>query len=412
MNPTPSPTAVVDSREAAIALVERAMRENLPLIDYGKAHQGVGQPPPKTRLVFEQTGGVIEHYERDLTVRVAAGTTLDQVDAALAETGQFLPIDADGDLTLGEIAMHNVYGPLRLSHGTMRDLLLGMRYIDAEGRDIHVGGRTVKNVAGYDVTKLMVGSLGELGLVYELTLRTAAIPPQVMTVNLRLDSPDLMGPKLTDLLTCEAAPTWLTLAWRDHTWTMDLAYAGTSSATAAQLHSLETFLDALPGVHLGAANTHDFAHDARARRAGSSWRRQATCCMKLIVPPTRTGTACARLAEHLASQTITQTVTHLDALPAHGCIFVGMGGSGDGDSLNSEGAPSAALDAYVRDMLADGSGLRIWHARPNEALDLPPVWPTPDDYPLAAAIKATMDPHGRFNPGRYLTAQPLETTAP
>ena len=138
--------------------------------------------------------------------------------------------------------------------------------------------------------------------------------------------------------------------------------------------------------------------------------------MKLIVPPTRTGTVCARLAEHLTSQTITQTVTHLDALPAHGCIFVGghgnRDGDGNGDGLNREGTPSAALDAYVRDMLADGSGLRIWHARPNEALDLPPVWPTPADYPLAVAIKATMDPHGRFNPGRYLTAQPLETTAP
>lgn len=378
--------------------VLRAAAQGLPLVDYGKAHRGVGHPPPAECLAFEQTGAVIEHYERDMTVRVAAGATLDQVHAVLAGSGQFLPIDADGDLTLGEIVMHNGYGPLRLTYGTMRDLLLGLRYVDADGRDIHVGGRTVKNVAGYDVTKLMVGSLGELGLVYEMTLRTYAIPPQIMAVSLNLARPEALDRRVTDLLTCEAAPTWLALSRRDGAWCVDLAYAGSSTACAAQLRSLQTFVDSLPDVRLGAANTHDFAHDLRRRRGLAAWRRGAGVCLKLIVPPARTGQTCGELLETCA----VDGPMHLDALPAHGCIFVG------GDLTAAQGRD---LDAAAARIIGDGPGLRVWYARPREAMDLEPVAPRPADYDFASAIKAAMDPHGRFNPGRYLTLQPGEAMA-
>src|SRR5207249_3161430 len=102
---------------------------------------------------------------------------------------------------IAEIIAHNVSGPLRLTHGTCRDLLLGLRYFDATGTLITVGGRTVKNVAGYDVTRLMVGSLNTLGLIADANLRTAAIPERINRIALHNVDPAALDPRVTPWLT-------------------------------------------------------------------------------------------------------------------------------------------------------------------------------------------------------------------
>ena len=191
-----------------VAVLGNAIASHRPLIDYGLAHAALGHAPPAppaehTRFAQEAdpaNRGILEHYVRDLTVRAAAGITIGDLQEALAATNQFAPIDADDDITLGEAIHHNMWGPLRVGYGSIRDLLLGLGYIDGEGRDIRVGGRTVKNVAGYDVTRFMVGSLGELGVVHEATLRTYAIPESVLEVEMTVKDPAIFDERGTGKL--------------------------------------------------------------------------------------------------------------------------------------------------------------------------------------------------------------------
>ena len=113
-----------------------------------------------------------------MTVRCGAGTTVAELAAHLAPGGQMVPFDPpDGRATVGGVLACGHSGHRRLRYGHVRDLLLQVRYVDAEGKVVTAGGPTVKNVSGYDLPRLMVGSMGTLGLLAEVILRTLPVPP-------------------------------------------------------------------------------------------------------------------------------------------------------------------------------------------------------------------------------------------
>jgi hypothetical protein len=124
--------------------------------------------------------GRIESHVADMTVTVAADVTLEMVQGHLAKVNQWIPIDGDGRLSIGELVETNSSGPLRLGYGAWRDLLLGCQFRTSDGELITVGGRTMKNVAGYDVVKLMVGQRGILGSLVTVTCRTYARPESAL----------------------------------------------------------------------------------------------------------------------------------------------------------------------------------------------------------------------------------------
>ena len=110
---TVNPTIEATSAEQVADAVRNAVASGVPLVDYGVAHEGLGNAPPSVHTRLQQRGGVIEHYRDDFTVRVSAGCPFGELHRELVQAGQFLPIDADDDLTIGEIVTHNVFGPLR-----------------------------------------------------------------------------------------------------------------------------------------------------------------------------------------------------------------------------------------------------------------------------------------------------------
>ncbi|MFI5378342.1 MAG: FAD-binding oxidoreductase [Tepidisphaerales bacterium] len=112
----------------------------------------------------------------DMTAIFAADVTLAQAQAKLAEVGQWLPMDGRPDLPLGRLAEENSTGPLRLGYGAWRDLLLGVQFTNGRGQFISAGGITMKNVAGYDLTKFMVGQHGVFGRIVTLATRTYRRP--------------------------------------------------------------------------------------------------------------------------------------------------------------------------------------------------------------------------------------------
>ena len=121
---------------------------------------------------------VLEYNPDDLTITVQAGITAGALAALLAPRRQFLALDPPGAATrtLGGMTATNATGPLRVRYGTMRDLLLGVRFVQADGVVTWGGSKVVKSVSGYDVPKLMVGALGTLGVLGELTLRLHPLP--------------------------------------------------------------------------------------------------------------------------------------------------------------------------------------------------------------------------------------------
>ena len=145
----------------------------------------LGAPPARLDIVLDLRGldQVIEYNPDDLTISVQAGVTAGALAARLAPHHQLLPLDPAGAArrTLGGLAATNASGPLRARYGTLRDLVLGVRFIQADGVVTWGGAKVVKSVSGYDVPKLLVGALGTLGVLGELTLRLHPMPPAEAT---------------------------------------------------------------------------------------------------------------------------------------------------------------------------------------------------------------------------------------
>jgi len=133
-----------------------------------------------TDTVLDTTGlaGVVAHVPGDLTVTVAAGTRFAELRSALANAGQFLPLDPPHAeaATIGGVVAANSTGFWRARYGGVRDLLIGTTAVLGDGTIAHSGGRVVKNVAGYDLNKLFVGSLGTLGVLLECTFKVLPKP--------------------------------------------------------------------------------------------------------------------------------------------------------------------------------------------------------------------------------------------
>jgi len=136
-----------------------------------------GAVDPAAREV-RAPAGIVEFEPAEMTVRVGAGTTVEDLDKALAEHGQCVALPAGDGSTVGGALAVGRSGMRRLGYGPVRDTLLEARYVSAQGAVVKAGGPTVKNVSGYDLCRLLVGSLGTLGLLGEVVLRTRPLPAE------------------------------------------------------------------------------------------------------------------------------------------------------------------------------------------------------------------------------------------
>jgi hypothetical protein len=154
------------------------------------------------RQLLVPPGGV-EVFDRDMTVTAAGDVPLAAVQQRLADFGQWLPIDGDPAQPVGRLVEINSTGPLRLGYGAWRDLLLGCQFRNGRGELVTAGGRTVKNVAGYDLTKFMVGQQGIFGQIVTITARTYRRPAGALLVE---REPDVR--LVSELLTTPLRPQW------------------------------------------------------------------------------------------------------------------------------------------------------------------------------------------------------------
>jgi glycolate oxidase FAD binding subunit len=152
-----------------------------------------GRPPARVDVVLDMRGlnRILAHEHGDLTATIEAGATLRDVNAALARQGQWLPLDppfADR-ATIGGLLASNDSGPLRHRFGTPRDLVIGIRLATTDGVLSKAGGQVVKNVAGYDLAKLVTGSFGSLAAIVSATFKLSPLPAAAKTV--LIEAPDV-----------------------------------------------------------------------------------------------------------------------------------------------------------------------------------------------------------------------------
>lgn len=143
------------------------------------------------QLNLSELCGILEYDPSELTLTALAGTPVHEVEAALAEHGQYLPFDpplAAAGATLGGVVAAGASGPRAWRYGGIRDFVIGVRFVDGTGRLVSAGGRVVKNAAGFDVPKLMVGSFGRLGVLVQLSVKVFPRPAATITLEFALEN--------------------------------------------------------------------------------------------------------------------------------------------------------------------------------------------------------------------------------
>jgi glycolate oxidase FAD binding subunit len=209
-----------------------------------------------------ETGGldrILEHEAGDLTCTVEAGVRLSALQRSLAEHGQRLSLDPPGDPTIGALLAENLSGPLRHRFGAPRDLVLGVTLVLADGTIANAGGKVVKNVAGYDLGRLVCGSRGRLALIARVSFRLHPLPKAVRTLVLETDD---AATAVAALLRSQLQPSALDVL---HPGRVAVLFEGSERAVEAQL---ETARALVGGVESGP----DVWEEARHRQGSARGR--------------------------------------------------------------------------------------------------------------------------------------------
>ncbi|AIO69904.1 MULTISPECIES: glycolate oxidase subunit GlcE [pseudomallei group] len=182
----------IDDSAALIAQVEQAIADRTPLrIRGGDSKAFLGRTLDARTIDTRSHRGIVHYDPTELVVTARAGTPLTELEAALDEAGQMLPCEApafDGRATVGGMFAAALAGPRRPWAGAVRDFVLGCRIVTGQGRHLRFGGEVMKNVAGYDVSRLMAGSFGCLGLVTEVSLKVLPKPRAVRHLAFEVDA--------------------------------------------------------------------------------------------------------------------------------------------------------------------------------------------------------------------------------
>jgi glycolate oxidase subunit GlcD len=227
-----------DAAEAA-DLVRAARAAGVALLPMGGGRQrdfGNLGTRPVVPLRSSRFAGVIEYDPPNQIVTVGTGVTLRELQNMLAFNGQWLPVVPPYGhcSTAGSVAALGSCGPDRLRHGAPRDLILGLRFVSGRGNLIRAGGKVIKNVAGYDITRLMVGSAGTLGFLTEITFRLAPLP-QLCTALRATGTLEQCGAAASELLRSRLEPVLLAAEpAHNGTWSLVAGFEGFETTVRSQ----------------------------------------------------------------------------------------------------------------------------------------------------------------------------------
>jgi glycolate oxidase FAD binding subunit len=209
-------------------------------------------------LTADGMTGILEHDPGDLTCTIEAGVRLSELRAGLAAAGQRLSLDPPGDPTIGALLARNLSGPLRHRFGAPRDLVLGATLVLADGTIASAGGKVVKNVAGYDLARLMCGSDGRLAFIGRASFRLHPLPKSSETLVVETEH---AAHVVARLLASQLQPSALDVLHPDR---VAVLFEGSERAVVAQMEAART----LVGGEESGASVWDESRDRQAASRG------------------------------------------------------------------------------------------------------------------------------------------------
>jgi glycolate oxidase FAD binding subunit len=314
---------------------------------------------------------VVEYAPEDQTITVEAGMTLAELDRVLAAHRQMLPIDVVDRTraTIGGIVATNAYGRRRQRYGTLKDLIVGVTIVRPDGVRARGGGKVVKNVAGFDLPRLMVGSLGTLGAIASVTFRLYPIPETSRAAVVHLAGAAAIAERCRVLVERRFEPESVALYNGE---SLVVTFAGTPAGVDAQIAA---FL-ALGGdaAELTELERESYEQREAAVRRDGAWR------VRLTATPARAMELCGRRIGTGAASAVPVVYP-----------LLGIGRQSLRDVKPDE------LEA------ARAGGTVVVHAMPDDARGAVDAWgPPPPSFPLMRALKERFDPRDVSNPGRFL----------
>jgi glycolate oxidase FAD binding subunit len=231
-------------RPGGLAELQEAVRAHPKLLPRGGGTKSALSSPQEGQSVLDMRGlsGVLEYDPGEYVFVALAGTPVAEVERLLAQHNQYLPFDppfAEEGATLGGTVAAGLSGPMRQRYGGVRDFILGVRFVDGEGNLVRGGGKVVKNAAGFDLPKLMVGSLGRLGVLVELAFKVFPFPKATATLQARYGRLEEALEALYKLAASPFEPYALDL---EPPATLTLRLGGLPEALPARLERLLSFL--------------------------------------------------------------------------------------------------------------------------------------------------------------------------
>ncbi|MDP1607625.1 MAG: glycolate oxidase subunit GlcE [Rhodocyclaceae bacterium] len=350
---------MTDLTEAFRERIQAASRDAPLCIRGGGSKDFYGQAPRGELLETRAHTGVLAYEPTELVITARCGTPLAEIEATLVEQGQclaFEPPRFGENSTIGGAVAAGLSGPRRVSAGAVRDFVLGVKILDGAAHELNFGGQVMKNVAGYDVSRVMAGSLGTLGLLLEMSLKV--LPKPVAEATLCFAMPQAAALDKLNRWAGQPLPI-VASTWQDDMLSVRLAGARAAIAAAEQM---------LGGEKVGAGETA-FWDELRDQRA--TFFAGATPLWRLSVP----------------------SVAPVIDLP--GATLIEWGGALRW--LNST-APAEEIRAAAAKV---GGSATLYRADAALIAQVGAFAPLPALLMnLHRRLKQTFDPHGIFNPGR------------
>ncbi len=403
---TPEAAVFPGSIDEVRGVIEVAGSAGVPVAAWGGGTAAaVGTPSRRGGLVLglARMARLVEHEPGDLTATAEAGFTIAALQSALRRHGQWLSLDpAEPErATLGGVIAANASGPRRHLYGTARDLLIGVTVVTGEGAIVRGGGKVVKNVAGYDLPKLFVGSYGTLGIIVEVTVKLRPVPDDERLVAVRFERVKDAGAAARAVMGSDLIPSALDLLDAESSRALGLGptpalvigFDGLPEQVAWQCEELGRLVAPFGGQSPTTLEPEMWPRLAAAPRAAFE---SPMALMRLTVLP-------ATVAETIEQGTNAARQRGLvSAWSAHAGVGV-LTAALFSPRQQSEPGPIAAVLAEWRSMAraAGGHANLVW--APLAVKAEVPVW---DDAGAAgrimARIKAELDPLNILNPGRFV----------
>ena len=404
---TPEAVVFPGSTDEVAALLALAADEGMPVTPWGGGTKlGIGSLPPRLGLVLglKRLHRILEYEPGDLTATVETGITLGALQSELGKRGQWLSLDPayPERATLGGILASNASGPRRHLYGTCRDLLIGLTVVGGDGSIVRGGGKVVKNVAGYDLPKLYIGSFGTLGILVEATVKLRPRPDEDRVVVARFERLKDAGAAARAIMAADLIPSALELV--DGEALRALGLPATGGGLLIGVDGITEQVDwqcaevgRLVGT-LGAIDSRVLdgsARDELWRQFGELGRigvEDVAAVMKWGVLP-------AQVAEVMEEGGAIASRNGLRAaLTAHAGVGIASAVLTGGDA----NAVVATLTEW-RAMVNGAGGHALVEWAPLAVKERVSVWDAPDAaFRIMKGIKARLDPHGILNPGRFV----------